>query len=114
MSSPHDDPLLDLYRVRVKVSRRQGVFDPAARVIARTIDRLLDGENGALESLDIHKIYTLSLRARSSSHAGELAARLCRELLVEPTLEDHVIEPLDATPLEHEPRSGGIKEDHQG
>lgn len=83
---------LAAYRVHIKVTRRRGVFDPAARVIARSIDRLLEGEDEALEALDIHKTYALTLRALDATHAATIATRLCKDLLVEPTLEDHVIE----------------------
>ena len=95
------------YRVQIKVSRRQGVFDPAARVIARTIDHLLEShEEGELDAFEVHKTYTLTLRALDATRAEAIARRLCEELLVEPTLEDHRIESLQEVIGEEEAPQG--------
>lgn len=75
-----------MWRVRVHVTLRQGILDPAGKATEAGIRAL--GFSG-VEGVRIGKVIDFTLSAADEAGAREQVESLCRRLLANPVIEDY-------------------------
>ena len=75
------------YRARIEVSLKPGHSDPEGETAAR----LLKGLGYEVGSVNVSKVYTVGLEAKSSNAARTLAEEMCKKLFANPTKDNYKI-----------------------
>jgi phosphoribosylformylglycinamidine synthase len=73
------------YRLRIEVSLKPGHSDPEGETTARLLKELGYRVNG----VNVGKVYTVVLEARSLEEAEVKAEEMCRRLLANPTKDNY-------------------------
>ena len=76
-------------KVRILVTRREGVLDPEGRAL---VSALRDLGHGAVADVRTGKLLLLELDAPSAESARTQAAEMCEKLLANPVIESYAIE----------------------
>jgi phosphoribosylformylglycinamidine synthase len=76
-------------KVRILVTRREGVLDPEGRAL---VSALRDLGHGAVADVRTGKLLLLELDAPSAESARRQAAEMCEKLLANPVIESYAIE----------------------
>ena len=75
------------YRLKIEVRLKRGHSDPEGETTARLLRELGYG----VEAVNVSKVYSVILEARSREEAEVKADEMCRRLLANPTKDDYVI-----------------------
>ena len=75
------------YRLRVEVTLKPGHSDPEGE----TTTQLLKELGYKVETLNVGKVYTILIRAATSTEATKKAEEMCKRLLANPTKDDYLI-----------------------
>ena len=78
-------------KVRILVTRREGVLDPEGRAL---VSALRDLGHDSVADLRTGKLLLLELDAPSAESARRQAAEMCEKLLANPVIESYAIEVL--------------------
>ena len=78
-------------KVRILVTRREGVLDPEGRAL---VSALRDLGHAAVADVRTGKLLLLELDAPSAESARRQAAEMCEKLLANPVIESYAIEVL--------------------
>jgi len=78
-------------KVRIWVTRREGVLDPEGRAL---VSALRDLGHGSVSDVRTGKLLLLDLEADSAESARSQAAEMCEKLLANPVIEQYTIEVL--------------------
>lgn len=76
------------YRVELRVHLRSGVLDPAGEAVGASLGHL----GFAVERVEVGKLLTVDLTADGPEAAEAAVQRMAKELLVNPVLEEYVLE----------------------
>ena len=76
-------------KVRILVTRREGVLDPEGRAL---VSALRDLGHGAVADVRTGKLLLLELDAPSPESARKQVAEMCEKLLANPVIESYAIE----------------------
>jgi phosphoribosylformylglycinamidine synthase len=76
-------------KVRILVTRREGVLDPEGRAL---VSALRDLGHGAVADVRTGKLLLLELDAPSAESARTQVAEMCEKLLANPVIEQYAIE----------------------
>lgn len=76
------------YTATVRVSLKEGVLDPEAKTIQRSLDRL----GFDVEGLRTAEEYVLELDAASTEDARSEVTEMCERLLANPVIHDYTVE----------------------
>ncbi len=76
------------YRAELRVHLRTGVLDPAGEAVQASLRHL----GFAAARVEVGKLLTVDLTAGSPEEAEAAVHRMAKELLVNPVLEDYVLE----------------------
>ena len=76
-------------KVRILVTRREGVLDHEGRAL---VSALRDLGHGAVADVRTGKLLLLELDAPSAESARRQAAEMCEKLLANPVIEQYAIE----------------------
>lgn len=76
------------YRAVVQVSLKEGVLDPEAKTIKRSLERL----GFDLQDLWRAEEYVVDLTAESKEDAREEVLEMCERLLANPVIHDYTVE----------------------
>jgi phosphoribosylformylglycinamidine synthase subunit PurS len=76
-------------KVRILVTRREGVLDPEGRAL---VSALRDLGHGSVADLRTGKLLLLEIDAPSAESARRQAAEMCEKLLANPVIEQYAIE----------------------
>lgn len=74
-----------VYKVNVKVSLKEGIMDPEAKTIERSLKRL----GFDIEDLKREENFTLKLNADNKRNAKEKAQEMCERLLANPSIHKY-------------------------
>jgi len=75
------------YRLRIEVSLKPGHSDPEGETTARLLKEL----GYKVESVNVNKVYSVFLEAKSMKEAEMKADEMCRRLLANPTKDNYAI-----------------------
>lgn len=75
------------YRVKIEVSLKPGHSDPEGE----TASRLLKELEYAVDAVNVSKVYTVILEAKTESEAEAKAEDMCKRLLANPTKDNYTI-----------------------
>lgn len=75
------------YRAKIEVSLKPGHSDPEGETAARLLKEL----GYAVNTVNVSKVYTILLEARTSSEAKAKAEEMCKRLLANPTKDNYTI-----------------------
>lgn len=75
-------------RARVLIHNRKGVFDPAGKVVEGGLERL----GHQVKSVKVGKVIDLHFESGTAEEILTQVEKMCRELLVNPVIEDYVVE----------------------
>jgi phosphoribosylformylglycinamidine synthase len=75
------------YRVKIEVSLKPGHSDPEGE----TASRLLKELGYTVDAVNVSKVYTLLLEAKTQSEAKVKAEEICKRLLANPTKDNYTI-----------------------
>jgi phosphoribosylformylglycinamidine synthase len=75
------------YRSRIEISLKPGHSDPEGETTARLLKEL----GFKVETVNIGKVYNVSLEATSKSEAKSKAEEMCKKLLANPTKDNYTI-----------------------
>ncbi len=78
-------------KVRILVTRREGVLDPEGRAL---VSALRDLGHDAVSDVRTGKLLLLELDAPNAESARRQAAEMCEKLLANPVIESYAIEVL--------------------
>ncbi len=78
-------------KVRILVTRREGVLDPEGRAV---VSALRDLGHTAVSDVRTGKLLLLELDAPSAESARQQAVEMCEKLLANPVIEQYAIEVL--------------------
>ena len=73
------------YRLRIEVSLKPGHSDPEGEATARLLKEL----GYKVEAVNVSKVYSLVLKARSRKEAESKAEEMCKRLLANPTKDNY-------------------------
>lgn len=76
-------------RVRVAISRRQGLRDPEGVATLRAVQDL---GYDAVEEVHFGRVITIDIKAEDEREALGQVEEMCRRLLANPVIEDYTIE----------------------
>ncbi|MFP4188206.1 MAG: phosphoribosylformylglycinamidine synthase subunit PurS [Halobacteriales archaeon] len=76
------------YEAVVRVTLKEGVLDPEAKTIQRSLNRL----GFDVDSLRTADEYVVEFDAASEGEAREEAEEMCERLLANPTIHDYSVE----------------------
>jgi len=75
------------YRLRIEVSLKPGHSDPEGETTARLLKEL----GYRIEKVNVSKIYSAVLEAKSRKEAEMKAEEMCKRLLANPTKDNYAI-----------------------
>jgi phosphoribosylformylglycinamidine synthase PurS subunit len=75
------------YRAKIEVSLKLGHSDPEGETTARLLKEL----GYAVNTVNVSKVYTVSLEAGTLKEAKAKAEEMCRRLLANPTKDNYTI-----------------------
>jgi phosphoribosylformylglycinamidine synthase len=75
------------YRAKIEVSLKPGHSDPEGETTARLLKEL----GYAVNTVNVSKVYTVSLEAETLKEAKAKAEEMCRRLLANPTKDNYTI-----------------------
>jgi phosphoribosylformylglycinamidine synthase len=75
------------YRLKIEVKLKPGHSDPEGETTAHLLKEL----GYKVETVNVSKVYTINLEAKSEEEAKVKADEMCRRLLANPTKDDYVI-----------------------
>ena len=75
------------YRVKIEVSLKPGHSDPEGETAARLLKEL----GYAVSAVNVSKVYTIFLEAKTPSDAHAKAEEICKRLLANPTKDNYTI-----------------------
>jgi phosphoribosylformylglycinamidine synthase PurS subunit len=75
------------YRAKVEVSLKPGHSDPEGETAARLLQEL----GYAVDAVNVSKVYTVLLEAKTPSEAEAKAEEMCKRLLANPTKDNYTI-----------------------
>jgi len=73
------------YRARIEVSLKPGHSDPEGETAARLLKEL----GYTVSSVNVSKVYTVVLEAKSSNDARTLSEEMCKRLFANPTKDNY-------------------------
>ncbi|MDY6780210.1 MAG: phosphoribosylformylglycinamidine synthase subunit PurS [Halobacteria archaeon] len=76
------------YEANVRVSLKQGVLDPEAKTIERSLERL----GFELDDLRTADVYAFEIEASDDDEARDTAEEMCEKLLANPVIHDYSVE----------------------
>ena len=76
-------------KVRILITRREGVLDPEGRAL---VSALRDLGHGAVADVRTGKLLLLELDAPNPESARKQVAEMCEKLLANPVIEQYAIE----------------------
>ncbi|TLD98996.1 phosphoribosylformylglycinamidine synthase subunit PurS [Helicobacter trogontum] len=76
------------YNITIEVSTRDGVLNPESKAILQA----LRGHDFAVSSLTMNKRFYLTLDAKDTHEAEQLANQMCEDFLANPIIQDYTIE----------------------
>jgi phosphoribosylformylglycinamidine synthase PurS subunit len=79
-------------RVTVAVRPKPGILDPQGEALRRS----LSGAGEPVTDVRVGKLFDLEIEAASAADALEIAARLAREVLANPLIEECTLSPATA------------------
>ncbi len=81
------------FRLKIEVSLKPGHTDPEGETTARLLKEL----GYQVEQVNVSKVYTVLLNAKSQTEALSKAEEMCKRLLANPTKDNYTIT-IEATP----------------
>ncbi len=75
------------YRTKIEVSLKSGHSDPEGE----TASRLLRELGYTVDAVNVSKVYTVILEAKTPREAKEKAEEMCKRLLANPTKDNYTI-----------------------
>jgi len=75
------------YRLRIEVSLKPGHSDPEGETTAQLLKEL----GYEIETVNVSKVYTVTLEARSKKEAKTVAEEMCKRLLANPTKDNYSV-----------------------
>jgi phosphoribosylformylglycinamidine synthase len=75
------------YRAKIEVSLKPGHSDPEGETAARLLKEL----GYAVNAVNVSKVYTVLLEAKTPSDAKAKAEEMCKRLLANPTKDNYAI-----------------------
>lgn len=75
------------YRAKIEVSLKPGHSDPEGETAARLLKEL----GYAVNAVNVSKVYTILLEAKTSKDAKAKAEEMCKRLLANPTKDNYTI-----------------------
>ena len=75
------------YRAKIEVSLKLGHSDPEGETTARLLKEL----GYAVNKVNVSKIYTINLEAKTQKEAKVKAEEICKRLLANPTKDNYTI-----------------------
>jgi phosphoribosylformylglycinamidine synthase PurS subunit len=75
------------YRAKIEVSLKPGHSDPEGETAARLLQEL----GYAVNAVNVSKVYTILLEAKTSKEAEAKAEEMCKRLLANPTKDNYAI-----------------------
>ena len=75
------------YRAKIEVSLKPGHSDPEGETAARLLKKL----GYAVDAVNVSKVYTILLEAKTPSEAKAKAEEMCKRLLANPTKDNYTI-----------------------
>lgn len=75
-------------RARVLIQNKKGVFDPAGKVVHGGLKRL----DHDVERVRVGKVIDLFFESGSADEIRQRVDAMCKDLLVNPVIEDYTIE----------------------
>jgi len=75
------------YRSRIEISLKPGHSDPEGETTARLLKEL----GFMVETVNVSKVYNVSLEAASKGEAKSKAEEMCKKLLANPTKDNYTI-----------------------
>ena len=75
------------YRAKIEVSLKSGHSDPEGETTARLLKEL----GYAVNKVNVSKIYSIDLEAKTQKEAKAKAEEMCKRLLANPTKDNYMI-----------------------
>jgi len=75
------------YRAKIEVSLKPGHTDPEGETAARLLQEL----GYAVNAVNVSKVYTIFLEAKTPREAKAKAEEMCKRLLANPTKDNYTI-----------------------
>ena len=75
------------YRAKIEVSLKPGHSNPEGETTAHLLKEL----GYKVESVDVSKVYTVTLEAESAKEAKTKTEEMCRRLLANPTKDNYAV-----------------------
>jgi phosphoribosylformylglycinamidine synthase len=75
------------YRLKIEVGLKPGHSDPEGETTARLLKEL----GYKVDAVNVSKVYTLILEAKSGKEAEKKAEEMCKRLLANPTKDNYAI-----------------------
>lgn len=75
------------YRAKIEVSLKSGHSDPEGETTARLLKEL----GYAVNKVNVSKIYSINLEAKTQKEAKVKAEEMCKRLLANPTKDNYMI-----------------------
>jgi phosphoribosylformylglycinamidine synthase PurS subunit len=75
------------YRAKIEVSLKPGHSDPEGETAARLLQEL----GYAVNAVNVSKVYTILLEAKTPREAKAKAEEMCKRLLANPTKDNYAI-----------------------
>lgn len=75
------------YRAKIEVSLKSGHSDPEGETTARLLKEL----GYAVNKVNVSKIYSIDLEAKTQKEAKAKAEEMCKRLLANPTKDNYTI-----------------------
>ena len=75
------------YRVKIEISLKPGHSDPEGETTARLLKEL----GYRVEAVNVGKVYSVALDAKSGKEAKTKAEEICKRLLANPTKDNYAI-----------------------
>jgi phosphoribosylformylglycinamidine synthase len=75
------------YRLRIEVSLKPGHSDPEGETTAQLLKEL----GYEIATVNVSKVYTITLEARSKKEAKSEAEEMCKRLLANPTKDNYSV-----------------------
>lgn len=76
----------DMYRVKVQILPKDGVFDPQGQTVKSALERL---GFGGIESVRIGKLIEMILNAEDGQEVRDRVVAMCEKLLANPVVESY-------------------------
>jgi phosphoribosylformylglycinamidine synthase PurS subunit len=75
------------YRAKIEVSLKPGHSDPEGETAARLLQEL----GYAVDAVNVSKVYTILLEAKTIGEAKAKAEEMCKRLLANPTKDNYTV-----------------------